>query len=136
MKKITLIVVIFLMCLVGCTSVKEETAEQPSQVTPPLGIDSIYDMNWSSEFGYYEEDILFDEETAKAVAQQIFDSIKEKYGKEEYVVQYCYYYEKENAWMVYFDKPHKEGNLYRLGGGCTIALNKTDGRVMRIFWGE
>ena len=137
MKKILVLILtigIFLMILAGCNSSQEETTK-PTEQEPPLGIEEAYDRNWTTDIGYYKKDVLPDKDMAKAVAQLIFDGIKEEYGKEDYVIQYATYYEKENAWMVHFAKTYKEGEMMALGAGCTIALNKTDGRVMRIFWG-
>ncbi len=132
MKKIVVLLLIPIMLLVGCGQSQE--AESTAKWEPPLGIDTIYDMQWASEWGYYQKDVLPDEEVAKAVAQKIFDSIKADHKARGYKLQHATYYEEENAWMVFFANPLKKSELSWLGGGCTIALSKADGQVLRIFW--
>ncbi len=120
------------MILTGCSEAKKEKkqAEKIEQ------LQELYAENWSENNGCYDHDVLPTKETAEAVAQQIFDSIKEEYGKEEYELIYATYYKTENAWMVFFHRPQKEDGLTLMGGGCTIALNKANGQVMRVFWGQ
>ncbi len=134
MKKfivLTLILAMLLMTLVGCTQAKKEKkqAEKIEQ------LQELYAENWSENNGCYDQDVLPTKETAEAVAQQIFDSIKEEYGKENCVWSFTVYYEAQNAWMVHFGIPPTEDGVYTMGAGCTIALNKANGQVMRVFWG-
>ena len=124
MKKFIVLAIAFAMLfsLVGCSQSKK--AEQ---------LQSFYDENWESEQGVYEKDVLPTKEAAEAVAQQIFDSLKEKYGKEEWVLRYTTYYEAQNAWMVAFFDPPTEGSMSKMGESWVFALNKTTGRLMRIL---
>ena len=135
MKKIialALIPAMLLMTVTGCTQAQKEA----KQAKKAEQLQTFYDENWDNDSGSYEKDVLPTKEAAEAVAQQIFDSIKEEYGKEEYELIYATYYKAENAWMVFFHRPWKEGELMPMGGGCTIALNKANGQVVRVFWGQ
>ena len=125
-KRIIAVMLVLTMLLMSASGCKQ--AQMPSK-----RLVAVYDTNWETDNGYYKEDVLPNEEAAEAVAQEIFDSIKGECAK-NCVVQYTTYYEAQNAWMVYFDEPWLEGEMVKLGGGCTIALNKADGQVMRIFW--
>ena len=131
MKKITVLALIpamLLMTLAGCTQAQKEA----KQAKKAEQLQAFYAENWNEDGGCYEEDVLPTKEAAEAVAQQIFDNIKGT-GMKKHVVIYTTYYEAQNAWMVLFGEPWIKGEMVKLGGEYTIALNKTDGRVMRII---
>ena len=72
-----------------------------------------HDKNWSETIGTYGGMVIPDEETALKIAKAIFDGME--------------------IWIVSFGK---NSNHIMLGGDCNIAMQKKDGKVLRIWFGE
>ena len=136
MKKIIMLILAFSLLavmLLGCSE-PDLSAQAPTENLVPAGSESVWEEYWNSDDGYYAEDVLPDADTARVVAQHIFEVFREKYNLENYEVKWVDYYGEQNAWEVHFGKIQR-GKLYLLGGGLTIYLNKTDGTVMRVIPG-
>ena len=75
-----------------------------------------------------------DVETALDIATAIFGNIqKEHEGLWDHYAQYVLYDEENEIWIVGFKKP---GRLEWFGGNTSIALQKSDGRVLKVWAGE
>ena len=85
-----------------------------------------HDKNWSETIGTYGGMVIPDEETALKIAKAIFDGM-------EYVPQSVFYDNQDEIWIVSFGK---NSNHIMLGGDCNIAMQKKDGKVLRIWFGE
>ena len=79
-----------------------------------------------------------DRQTAVAVAQAIFDnSIKNKYVDYKNCTGIMVSYDSENGvWVVSFSKTSDNPNEYILGGGYSIAIQKSDGKVLKMWASE
>ena len=93
---------------------------------------SYFDKNWEESIGTYKGAVIPDKDTAMNVAISIFDGMSKSEEVAEYVVQSIFYDEQDEIWIVSFWKDSE--NL--IGGDCSIALQKKDGKVIRIWFGE
>ena len=79
----------------------------------------------------YDIDALPDEETASAVAYQIFVGMKTTHN---FVPQKVVYDEGTECWRVSLWEAN--GDIWTDGEDCTIILQKKDGKMLDIIWGE
>ena len=92
-----------------------------------------YDKNWHDTVGTYTGAAIPDKETAVEVAKAIFSGMDTSENMRRYVPKYIFYDEKDEIWIISFGEDSDE---ITLGGDCSIALQKTDGKVLRIWFGE
>lgn len=93
-----------------------------------------YNKNWNESIGTYSgKAVIPDEETALKIANAIFDGMEKSKEVQKYVPQSVFYDDQDEVWIVSF---WKSSNQITLGGDCNIALQKKDGRVLRIWFGE
>ena len=129
MKKIWFCV--FLVCitlqLCSCASVgKEKDAIEYDS-------GSYHNKNWDDAVGTYDGDVVCDEESAIDIAKAVYRSIEKNGESNNYVPQSVFYDVADGVWVVSFGK---DGVDNEVGGGCSIALQKKDGKVLRIWYGE
>ena len=95
---------------------------------------TFYDKNWSESVGTYSgKAVIPDEETALKIATAIFDGMAKSNEVQEYVPQSVFYDNQDEVWIVSF---WKDANQIMVGGDCNIAMQKKDGKVLRIWFGE
>lgn len=95
---------------------------------------NFYDKNWNETIGTYSgEAVIPDEETALKIAKAIFDGMKKSKDAQEYVPQSVFFDNQDEIWIVSF---WKDSDQVTLGGDCNIAMQKEDGKVLRIWFGE
>ena len=93
-----------------------------------------YDKNWSETIGTYSGGAAIpNEQVALKIAKAIFDGIEKNKDAQEYVVQSVFYDTQDDIWIVSFGK---NSDQVTLGGDCNIAIQKKDGKVLRIWFGE
>lgn len=92
-----------------------------------------YDKNWDETVGTYTESVIPDKDTALEVATVIFNGMDKSRGAKEYVPKSVFYDDQDEIWIVSFGKDSDE---IILGGDCSIAIQKKDGKVLRIWFGE
>ena len=93
-----------------------------------------HDKNWSETVGTYNgEAVIPDEKTALKIAEAIFDGMEKSKDMQEYVPQSVFYDNQDEIWIVSFGK---NSSQITLGGDCNIAIQKADGKVLRIWFGE
>ena len=126
MKKIGIMVIAILgmiLCL-SCSQKGERVVE--------FETGSYFDKNWDESIGTYKGAVIPDKDTAMNMAISIFDGMSKSEEVAEYVVQSIFYDEQDEIWIVSFWKDSE--NI--IGGDCSIALQKKDGKVIRIWFGE
>lgn len=95
---------------------------------------NFHDKNWSETIGTYSGNaVIPDEETALKIAKAIFDGMEKSKDAQKYVPQSVFYDNQDEIWIVSFGE---NSNQLTLGGDCNIALQKKDGKVLRIWFGE
>ena len=91
-----------------------------------------YNKNWNETSGTYNKAVVPDENSAVEIATALFNNMENSEYRREYVPQAVFYDEQDEVWIVSFWKE----SVHTLGGGCSIAIQKEDGRVLRIWFGE
>lgn len=92
-----------------------------------------FNKDWNETVGTYKKAVVPNENTALEIAQAIFNGMDKSKEMQEYVPQSIFYDEESEIWIVSFGK---ESNEIILGGDCSIAIQKEDGKVLRIWFGE
>ncbi len=125
---VLVIVVLSMISYSACGNSKKENA----MIKYESG--NFYDKNWSETIGTYRGDaVIPDEETALKIAKAIFDGMEKSEDAQQYVPQSVFYDNQDEIWIVSFGK---NSNQNTLGGDCNIAMQKKDGKVLRIWFGE
>ena len=140
MRIISIIVVLLLNISLfsACSTAEKETVEQPSLKTEEMnGVDLekgvLADKNWDETVGTYQGAVVPNEEVALEIAKTIFNAMEKSDAAQEYVPQSVFYDEQDEVWIVSFWKETEE---ITVGGDCSIAIQKSDGKVLRIWFGE
>ena len=123
-----LIIALSLITYSACGSSKK----QDDMIKYESGI--FHDKNWAETVGTYgRKAVIPDKETALKTAQAIFDGMEKSKEVQEYTPQSVFYDNQDDVWIVSF---WKDSDRTVLGGDCNIALQKEDGKVLRIWFGE
>lgn len=130
MKKlfILLISIIFGMTLFSACESKEK---ENDILQYESGI--YHDKNWGETVGSYTGATVPDEKTALEIAKAIFNGMEKSEEAQKYVSQSIFFDEQDEIWIVSF---WQDSNEITLGGDCSIAIQKQDGKVLRIWFGE
>ncbi|MBR5137872.1 MAG: hypothetical protein IKV30_07660 [Clostridia bacterium] len=94
------------------------------------------DKDWYKTEGNYEGDVVPTKEVAISIAQAIFDGLENVGNIADYVIQDVFYDEEDHVWVVSFWPEMEDPDEAWVGGDCNIALQQTDGKVLRIWFGE
>lgn len=130
MKKtlIPLIAILIMLFLISACANKEKENDMPKYSSG-----TYHDKNWEEKVGSYVGDAVPDKETAFEIAKAIFNGMEKSKEAQKYVPQLVFFDEKDQIWVVSFWKDSEE---IILGGECSIAIQKKDGKVLRIWFGE
>lgn len=127
----TLVVLAIVLSMISCSACGNDKKEN-AMIKYESG--NFYDKNWSETIGTYSgRAVIPDEETALKVAEAIFDGMEKSRDAQEYVPQSVFYDNQDGIWIVSF---WKDSDQITLGGDCSIAIQKKDGKVLRIWFGE
>lgn len=131
MKNI-LIVLVLLLNIISCSAC-EKVQKENDMVEYKTGV--FYDKHWDETEGTYTGDAIPDEKTALKIAQAIFDGIATNQTVNKYVPQKVFYDSQDEIWIVSFWENSIQ-DVLTVGGCCSIAMQKKDGKVLRIWFGE
>ena len=95
-----------------------------------------FDKNWEETVGTYEGNVVPTKEIAISIAQAIFDGLENVGNIADYVIQEVFYDEEDHVWVVSFWPEMEDPDEAWVGGDCSIAIQQTDGKVLRIWFGE
>ena len=130
MKQIIMVVVIVLSMLfcVACDNSQKEN----DMIEYKSG--QFHNKNWSETVGTYSKSaVIPNEKVALKIAKAIFDGMEKSKEAQRYVPLSVFYDDQDEIWVVSFGKDSRQNTL---GGGCSIAMQKKDGKVLRIWFGE
>ena len=96
-------------------------------------VGAYHDKNWDETIGSYQGEVIPDKETALEMAKAIFNGMEKSKESQHFIPQSIFFDEKDEIWIVSFGK---DSNEIILGGDCSIAMQKKDGKVLRIWFGE
>lgn len=128
-KKIFLLFIMILsfLSLSACQNIQE----QNNMIEYQSG--NYHDKNWNDMVGTYSEPVIPDKETAVEVAKAIFNGMNTSEDMNGNVPKSVFYDEQDEIWIISFGEDSDENTL---GGDFSIAIQKTDGKVLRIWFGE
>ena len=147
MKKMLVLVLMFSLLLTGCSNLSQndsndnlDSSQNSSNNQDANVVDEIeiyydsgvyWNKNWDDDPLFtYNKPVIRDKESAIEIAMAIYKGLENI--DPTYAPKFVFYDEEDEIWIVHFGDP-----LYEtLGGGCTIALQKKDGKVLRIWGGE
>lgn len=92
-----------------------------------------HNKDWNETVGTYSKTVVPNEEIALDIAKAIFNGMDKSKEAQDYVPQSIFFDEQDEIWIVSF---WKESNNSSLGSDCSIAIQKKDGKVLRIWFGE
>lgn len=132
MKKLLICMTVVAMLFLSSCSDQKHGMEE-SMIEYKIGV---FDFkNWLEQDGAYQGDVIPNEKVAVLVATQIFNGIDKNIAEQAYIPQQVFYDEEDEVWIVSFWPEDEEMGLTTLGGDCSIAMQKKDGKVLRIwFW--
>jgi len=112
-----------------------ETVMIPSKENDTITFETgIYDnKNWEDPVGTYKGAVIPNKDAAVEVASAIFKGINKSETPPEEVPQYVFYDETDGIWIVSF---WKDRSSLEIGNDCSIAIQASDGKVLRIWIGE
>ena len=95
----------------------------------------IYDKkDWNETVGTYTQAAIPDKDTALQVASAIFEGMAKNETEEKFVPQSVFYDEQDEIWIVSFWEPvDLSANEITTGYDCCIAMQRSDGKVLRIW---
>lgn len=126
-----LVVFAIVLSMISCSAC-DNSKKENDMIKYESGI--FYDKNWSESIGTYSGNaVIPDAETALKIATAIFDGMEKSKEAQKYVPQSVFFDNQDEVWIVSF---YENSNLITLGGDCNIALQKKDGKVLRIWFGE
>ncbi len=127
MKKCIAISVLLLSLLLS--SCANDTSDQEIQFEEGI----FYDKNWSDTAGTYTGNAVESKETAVAVATAVYNGMRKSQSMSNLTPQSVFFDSQDEIWIVTFGMDGKENVV---GGDCSIAIQKQDGRILRIWFGE
>lgn len=143
--RIFIILLSALLVFVGCAEEEQFVISSSATYVYKFGEDAI-DMtflsgiypykDWDNPDLTYREPVIPNREVAIAIATQIFIGMFEGELPENYVPQMVFYDEIDEIWIVSFWKDNSNDNTITVGGEYSIAMQKSDGKVLRIWLGE
>lgn len=127
----TLVVLVIILIIISCSACGN-SKKKNDMIKYESGI--FHNKNWSETIGTYSgKAAIPNEETALKIANAVFDGMEKSKEAQEYVPQSVFYDTQDEIWIVSF---WKNSNKITFGGDCSIALQKKDGKVLRIWFGE
>lgn len=131
MKRTICIVAVFIACMC-CTVCHSEGMDDG------IGfISGIFSpKDWDNPEFTYNRPIIPDKETALDFATFIIRRIVGLEDEQKFAPQQILYDEKDEVWIVSFWETSTDPDMAIVGGDCSIAIQKADGKVLRIWFGE
>lgn len=120
------VVLLTLLLLSACTK-----GNKGDDVTE-YNLHNYFDYDTTSP-GVYMGDVCPDEKSAIDLATAIYNNIPKSSAAEKYTPQHAFFDEQNDVWVVLFQE---KTDRYVAGGGCSIVLQKKDGKVLQIRFGE
>ncbi len=136
--KLFSLLLLLLLCFSACkdTQKKSEMLSYKSEVSYESGV--YHDKDWTeTEPGTYKGAAIPDKETALHIATAIFDGMEKSEEAKAFTAQKVFFDTEDEIWIVSFwEEPALPDDMLRVGNDCSIALQKSDGKVLRICFGE
>ncbi len=92
-----------------------------------------FQVGWKNAYATYDNAAVPNKEVALEIATAIFNGMEKNAEVQRYIPQMVFYDEQEDVWVVCFFEP-SNGDIYMLGSEVNIAIQKSDGKVLRIWY--
>ncbi len=115
----------------GTTSVTE-TEEDTIFFLTGVYADTFF-VDWKNAYATYENAAVPNKEVAIEIATAIFNGMEKNAEVQQYIPQSVFYDEQDEVWVVCLSKPD-DGAGFMLGSSLNIAIQKSDGKVLRIWY--
>lgn len=89
--------------------------------------------DWSETVGSYTSDVVNSKETAIQIAVAVYNGMDKSNDMDDLTPTSVFYDEQDEIWIISFSKKSAKNEV---GGDCSIAIQKEDGKVLRIWFGE
>lgn len=89
--------------------------------------------DWSETVGTYTYDVVNTKETAIEMAVAVYNGMDKSNDMSDLTPTSVFYDKQDEIWIVSFSKKSEKDTV---GGDCSIAIQKKDGKVLRIWFGE
>lgn len=123
------IAISFLLLLLLLVSCGNDMSDREIQFEEGI----FYDKNWSDTAGTYTGNAVESKETAVAIATAVYNGMHKSQSMSDLTPQSVFFDSQDEIWIVTFGMDSKENVV---GGDCSIAIQKLDGRILRIWFGE
>ena len=137
MKRIGFLLCFFLLIalfLFAFASIKEK---RDSMTEFSSGI--YFDKTWiynNETPGTYHGIVVPDEQTALSIATAVFNGMEKSTEVQDFTAQAVFYDEEDRIWIVNFAKEDTHPYLKTLGNDCSIVIQASDGKILKIQFGE
>lgn len=140
-KKSMIAILVLLCILSGCghMSVREQAVNSTTSQDDGVDVEvktGIYQKDWSDPVGKLTDPLIPDKETAVKIATAILESIQAKGYWKTYTLHSIYFDTAEEVWLVSFGEEQDDIGALIDGGGCTIAIKKSNAEVLGVWAGE
>ena len=97
-----------------------------------------HNKNWADTVGTYIGPAVPDKETALYIAQAVFNGMGRNNEENQFDSGSIFYDESDEIWIVTFFPSSNQlpEGVVIAGGGYSIAIQKSDGKILRIWSGE
>lgn len=123
------IAISFLLLLLLLVSCGNDMSDREIQFEEGI----FYDKNWSDTAGTYTGNAVESKETAVAIATAVYNGMHKSQSMSDLTPQSVFFDSQDEIWIVTFGTDGKDNVA---GGDCSIAIQKLDGRILRIWFGE
>lgn len=130
-----ILLIMSIILITGCNK-SQSDKERETLVNIELEKGVFYDKDWDEKVGTYQQDVIPDKETAIQVATQIYNGMEKNSREEKYIPQSVFFDEIDEIWIVSFWEEKGDNEMLTVGADCSIALKKSNGQVLRIWFGE
>lgn len=138
---VLLVMVLSVVLLSACTL--SEQQETTATLLEQENVDSItfekgeYSRkDWNDPTMTYKGVAVPDKETALEIAKAIFNGMEKGPEEQELEPKHIFYDEQEKIWIVTFSNIQIKSDEIITGICCSIAIQETDGKVLRIWFDE
>ena len=141
MKKVLLLLLIAIFPLFLTTSCVTIGFNNDSMVNGKLDDMIKYEIgifdnkNWDDSTGTYYGDVVPNKMVAVNIAVSVFNGMEKSETAGRFTPQLVFYDEEMSIWIVTFWDSDSYNNGI-VGYDCSIAINKKDGKIKRIWFGE
>jgi len=134
MKKVFYLIICVAILCCACANSKADI-HKGNENSVNFGTGTYFLKFWNmDEYNTYDYSVIPNELIAVEVASTIFEGIPK--SKQQYTVQEVFFDEDDEVWIVTFSNNISTAVPANTGNCCSIAMQKKDGKVLSVWFGE